>query len=141
MLVSGPRATSVTGWSEAAAFSARKSFACPATRAVLGGGRSTPSSPVSPCASAATTSSPASGPVRAGGDADVRSARELEHAERVRGRLVECLVPRDRRHAEDVELRAAQGEKERERVVLARVAVDEDRDHARCVRAGRRSRH
>ena len=80
------------------------------------------------------------GAVRAGGDADVRSARELEHAERVRRRLDESLVPRDRRHAEDVELRAAQGEKERERIVLARVAVDEDRDHARSVRAGRRSR-
>ena len=60
--VSGPSATSVTARSEASIFAARKSFACSGTGSALGGGRSTPSSPVSPWASAATTSSPMRGP-------------------------------------------------------------------------------
>ena len=71
------------------------------------------------------------GSVRAGGDWNIRPARELEDAECVRRRLVERLVSGHRGHAEDVELRAAEREEERKRVVLARVAVDEDRDHAR----------
>ena len=92
--------------SEASILAARKSSACSGTGSALGGGRSTPSSPVSPWASAATTSSPMSGPVRAGGDWNIRPARELEDAERVRRRLVERLVSGHRGHAEDVELRA-----------------------------------
>jgi hypothetical protein len=69
-------------------------------------------------------------PLRAGSDPDVGAAGELEHAQRVRRRLVHRLVARHRRHAEDLELGTRQGEQERERVVLARVAVDQDRDHA-----------
>ncbi len=138
--VSGPSATSVTGRSEAAELLRQEVLR------VLGdglGARRRKVDAVEPGLSVRVRRDDelaGEGAVRAGGDADVRSARELEHAERVRRRLVERLVPRDRRHAEDVELRAPQGEKERERIVLARVAVDEDRDHARCVRAGRRSR-
>ena len=69
--------------------------------------------------------------VRAGRDGDVAASGELEHAERVGGDLVDRLVPGDRRDAEDLELGAGQGEQEGDRVVLARVAVDEDGDHAR----------
>ena len=51
-----------------------------------------PSSPVSPWTYAATTRSRTSGAVGAGGDRHVAAAGELEHAQRVRGRLLERLV-------------------------------------------------
>ena len=70
-------------------------------------------------------------PVGAGRDGEVGSSGELEHAEGIGGDLVERLVPGDGRDAEDLELGAGEREQEGDRVVLARVAVDEDGDHAR----------
>ena len=128
--MSGPIATSVTGavgGNDPLGEKVGRSAA--ATGSAHGGGRSTPSSPVSPWASAATTSVAGEGPVRAGGDGDVAAPAELEHADRVRGHLVERLVPGHGGHAEELELGAGEREQERERVVLARVAVDQDRDH------------
>ena len=65
--------------------------------------------------------------VGAGRHRHVAAADELEHAERVRRRLLERLVAGDRRDAEEVELRAGEREQERDRVVVARVAVEQDR--------------
>jgi hypothetical protein len=66
-------------------------------------------------------------PVGAGRDRDVAATRELEHAERVRRRLLERLVAGDGRDGPQLDLRARQREQDRDRVVVARVAVEEDR--------------
>jgi len=49
-------------------------------------------------------------PRRAGGDRDLRPARELEQLERVQGRLLERLVPGDRRDPEELDLGARECE-------------------------------
>jgi enoyl-CoA hydratase/carnithine racemase len=59
---------------------------------------------------------------------DVAAACDLEHAERVRGRLVERLVAGHGRHAEELDLRAREREQDRDRVVVPGVAVEDDRD-------------
>ena len=69
-------------------------------------------------------------PVGTRGDRHIRAASELEHAQRVRGRLLERLVPVGRRHAEELELRAREREEQRDRVVVAGVAVEDDRRRA-----------
>ena len=69
---------------------------------------------------------PGERPVGARGDGHVAPAHELEHAERVRGRLLERLVAGDGRDAEELELRAGEREQEGDRVVMARVAVEHD---------------
>ena len=107
--------------------SARKSTACSATGAALGGGSVGPSSPVSPWTYAATNGSRTSGRSAPAATGTSRAADELEHAERVRRRLLERLVAGDRRHAEQLDLRAREREQQRDRVVVARVAVEEDR--------------
>src|SRR4029450_3901019 len=73
---------------------------------------------------------PGERPFGSGGNANVRPPGELQHAERIRRRLVDGLVAGDCRHGEHVELGAPKRKEERERVVLARVAVDENRNHA-----------
>ena len=78
-------------------------------------------------------------PVRACGDGDISSSRELEHAERIRRRLVERLIAGDARDAEQLHLRRGECEQQRDRVVVPRVAVDEDRRRSRaqyCVYLG-----
>ncbi len=65
-------------------------------------------------------------PVGAGGDGNVRAAGELEQLQRVDGRLLERLVAVDGGDADELDLRAGQGEQERDRVVVAGVAVEED---------------
>ena len=54
-------------------------------------------------------------------------SRELEHAQGVRRRLLERLVAGDGGHAEELDLRRGDGEHQRDRVVVAGVAVDHDR--------------
>ena len=71
------------------------------------------------------------GLIRSGSDRHIGAPGELEHAQRVGRHLLDRLVAGDRRDAQDLDLGAGQGEQERDRVVLARVAVDEHGDHAR----------
>ena len=66
-------------------------------------------------------------PVGARGDRNIAATGELEHLERVRGRLLERLVAGDRRDADELELRRGEREQERDRVVVAGVAVEDDR--------------
>src|SRR4051812_9295813 len=51
----------------------------------------------------------------------------VEHADGVGRDLVERLVPGDRGHGDEVELRAGHGEQEGHRVVVARIAIDDHR--------------
>ena len=68
------------------------------------------------------------------GDGDVLASGEVEHADRVRRRLLERLVAVHGRDREQLELRARDGEQQRDRVVVARIAVEDDRDaHARSI--------
>ena len=66
-------------------------------------------------------------PVGAHGDRDVRPADEREHPQRVLRRLVERLVPVHGRDAEQVELGAREREQQRDRIVVAGIAVEDDR--------------
>ena len=66
----------------------------------------------------------------AGGDRDVAPAGDLERDERVAGRLVERLVAGDGRDADQLDLRRGEREQDRDRVVVAGVAVDDDRCRA-----------
>ena len=65
-------------------------------------------------------------PVGARRDRDVVAADEVEDADRVRGRLLERLVAGDGRHAEELHLGAREREEQRDRVVVAGVAVEQD---------------
>ena len=58
--------------------------------------------------------------IRSGGDGDVGTAREVEHAECIRRRLLQGLVPVHRRDAEEVELGACERKEQRDRVVVTR---------------------
>ena len=73
---------------------------------------------------------PDEGPVGARRDRDVAPADELQHPERIGSRLLERLVAVHRRHPEHVELRAAEREQQRDRVVVAGIAVEDDRSTA-----------
>jgi hypothetical protein len=77
---------------------------------------------------------------RAGRDLDVGPAGEGEDAERRVGRRLEHGVAADRADAEDAEVRSGEREEDRDRVVVARIAVDDDREGAigRCPRRLRR---
>ena len=66
-------------------------------------------------------------PVGAGRDGHVGAAGELEHAERVRRRLLERLVARDGRDPDQLDLGRGEREQDRDRVVVAGVAVEDDR--------------
>ena len=128
MFVSGPVGTSVTGRGLAAIVRAMKSTACSPSGVALRRRQRGPSSPLSPWTWAATVSSRVERPVGAGGDGHVRPADEVEHAQRVRGRLLERLVAVHGRDAEHLELRARECEQQRDRVVVAGIAVEDDRD-------------
>jgi hypothetical protein len=58
---------------------------------------------------------------------DVVSADELEDAERIGGRLLQRLVAGDCRHPAHLQLRARKRQEQRDRIVVPRVAVEEDR--------------
>ena len=64
--------------------------------------------------------------VRAGRHGDVAPPHELEDAQGVVGRLVERLVAVHRRDAEQLHLRARERKEERDRVVVAGVAVEDE---------------
>jgi hypothetical protein len=57
---------------------------------------------------------------------DVVAVDELEHAQRVRGRLVERLIAGDRGYSDQLHLGRGEGQQERNRVVVAWVAVEDD---------------
>ncbi len=136
MLVSGPVGTSVTGRALSAMVRARKSTAPSASGPRLAGASAGPSRPLSPCTCEATVELPDQGLVGACGDRHVGAAGQVEHADGVRRRLVERLVPVHGRHAEELDLRARQGQQQRDRVVVSRVAVDDHRNaHARSIDA------
>jgi hypothetical protein len=65
--------------------------------------------------------------VGAGGDRDVVAAGELEDAQRVGRGLRERLVAGDRRDAEQLDLGTGEREQHRHRVVVAGIAVEQDR--------------
>ena len=78
-------------------------------------------------------------PVGAGRDRDVAPPGEVEHAHRVRRRLRERLVPVHGGDAEQLDLRTREREQQRDRVVVARIAVEDDGMLTREV-SGRRPR-
>ena len=65
-------------------------------------------------------------PVGAHRDRNVLAADEREHAERVVGRLLERLVAVHGGDADELDLGARQREQERDRVVVAGIAVEDD---------------
>ena len=105
-----------------------KSTACSPSGTRPAGGSAGPSSPLSPWTWDATVSSRDERPVGPGGDGDVVATDEVEHAERVRGRLLQRLVAVHGRHAEQLELGAREREQQRDRVVVPGIAVEDDRD-------------
>ena len=62
-----------------------------------------------------------------GCDRNLVASDEVEDADRVRGRLLERLVARDRGDAEQLELRGGDREQQRDRVVVAGITVEQDR--------------
>ena len=64
----------------------------------------------------------------AGRDRHVRAAEQGEHPQGVARRLAQADVAAHGRDAQHLELRAGERERDRERVVVARVAVEQDRD-------------
>ena len=90
-------------------------------------GSAGPSRPVSPWTLAANRR--AGGPGAVGSGRDGTSARPASSStrKRIRGRLLERLVAGDGRDAEQLDLGAGEREQERDRVVVAGVAVDDDR--------------
>ena len=69
-------------------------------------------------------------PRRAGGDRDVGAADVVEDADRVRGGLLERLVAGHGGHAEQIDLGAGERQQQRDRVVVAGIAVEDDVGHA-----------
>ncbi len=71
--------------------------------------------------------------VRSRRDRDVGPAPDLERDERVPGRLVQRLVAGDGRDADQLDFRRGEREEDRNRVVVAGIAVDDDpRAHRRA---------
>ena len=66
-------------------------------------------------------------PVRPGRNRNVAAAGQLQHAQRVGGRLVERLVARHRGDAEQLDLGAGEREEQGDRVVVTGIAVEQDR--------------
>ncbi len=72
--------------------------------------------------------------IRAGRDRDVGATDEVEHAQRIRRRLLERLVAVDGGDPEQLDLRAREREEQRDRVVVPGIAVEDDRNaHARSI--------
>ena len=125
--VSGPVGTSVTAPLRARICSARKSAACCPSGSRLGGGRSGPSSPVSPWTYAATCGSRTSG--AAAPAATGTSSRPTKSRTRIAFAVVfaQRLVAGDRRNAEHLQLGRREREQQRDRVVVPGIAVEQDR--------------
>src|SRR5580704_13409525 len=70
------------------------------------------------------------------GGRDVVAADVIENPDGIRGRLLERLIAGDRGDPEQVQLGAAECQEERDRVVVAGVAVEDDVGHAIRVRTG-----
>ena len=112
---------------------AMKSTACSPSGARPGGGSAGPSRPLSPWTWEATVSSRSSGRVGAGGDGNVGAAGQVEHAEGVlpsssRAVWLPCTVVTP----STLELGAREREQQGDRVVVPRVAVDDDRNAHAC---------
>src|SRR5207302_6476322 len=60
---------------------------------------------------------------------DIVTTEMIENANRVRGRLLQRLIPGHSGHAEQLDLGARQGEQECDRVVMTRVAIEDDLGH------------
>ena len=69
----------------------------------------------------------------AGEDRDVGSPGELEDAERVRRGLLERLVSGDGGDRRELDLGRGEREEDRDRVVVAGIAVEDDRASGSCV--------
>ena len=127
MFVSGPVGTRVIRPSRARIWSAMNETACCATgpprgRGQLGAVEARLAVDVRGDISGADERA-----VRAGRDRDVAAAYELEHAKRVGRRLLERRVARHGRHADELDLGRSQAEQERDRVVVPRIAIEDDR--------------
>ncbi len=67
---------------------------------------------------------------RPGRDRNVAPADMVEHFDRVRRRLLQRLIAGDRCHPEQRYLRARERQQQRDRVVMPRIAVEDDVGHA-----------
>ncbi len=126
MLVSGPTGIRVTGSGAAASVARRNSRAPSGRGSETGSGRSAPSSPLAPWTSGAVSSGRMSG---WGGPAATGTSGRSEQGEdtqRVARRVREGGVAADRGDAQHLELRPGEGERDRQGVVVAGVAVDDD---------------
>ena len=65
----------------------------------------------------------------AGVDGDLGASGELAHRPGVEGDLLEAVVAADGRDAQEVDLRAPEREEDRDRVIMARIAIE---DHLGC---------
>ena len=135
-VVSGPSGTSVTGSSAASKTRARRSTACSSTARPVAGGNPGMSRRTSALVRARR---PPVGeltherPVGARRDGNL-AGQELHDPQRVLRRLGHRLVPLDGRDPEHLHLGARQREHERDHVVVAGVAVDQNRDrHERAI--------
>ena len=100
----------------------------------LAGGSAGPSRPLSPWTWDATVSSRASGRSAPAATGDLAAAGEIEHAQGVRRRLRERLVPVHGRDAEHLHLGARERQQQRDRIVVPGIAVEDDRGaHARSI--------
>ena len=103
-----------------------KSTACCFCSGIVGSGRSGPLRPVLPCTCSAVTRSAHQRPDGAGEHLDVGSPGQFADLAGVLFGQRQRHVAGHRRDAEYVELRAAQGQQDGHRVVLARIRVDDD---------------
>ena len=128
MFVSGPTGASSTGSSLRSSTSASRSTACIGTTAARDSGTGAPPEPVGAVHDGRIA--PARDderPRRARRDGHVLAPGEREHAQRVARRRLERQVARDGREREQLDLRAREREQDRDRVVHAGVAVDDER--------------
>ena len=92
----------------------------------MGAGRSAPSSPDSPCTKRREVGGFDQRAIAAGVDGHV-NAEQVAHDERVPGGPFERRIPGDRGDADEVG--ESSGRDDRHRVVVARIAVEDDRWH------------
>ena len=130
MFVSGPVGTSVRRPSRARISRARKSTACSGRSAPARGGQVGAVEAALAVHVRGDRALAHERPVGAAVDRDVAAAGELEHAQGVRGRLLDRLVAADGRDADELELGRGEREQERDRVVVAGIAVEDDRGRA-----------
>ena len=73
-------------------------------------------------------------PLGPGGDRDLAATGQVEHAQGVRRRLGERLVPVHGRDAEQLQLGARERQQQRDRIVVPWITVEDDRGaHARSI--------